>query len=505
MLQLMNVIDSEIFNAQYEVYINGSKADCIKARVSAMPYNTVWPGYQRPMEQTELTSIVSFAGDEETVISVRPLKVRVDETTDIQIRPLSKQIQYHVENGRIVFALKEHGSYSLELNGFHEVLTIMFNPIRDFLAEAEKCRQEQGTLLYYPEGIHHIGKVELESHTTVVIDSGAVLYGSFNATCAEDIKICGYGILDGSMEERQTESNVVLHDYYSIIPTAKEEIQRRYKEQKVLDGCLRFFRCHNISVEGVILRDSSNWCFSVSGSDNVLIDNIKLVGMWRYNSDGIDVVNCSNIVIRKSFLRNFDDCIVIKGITGWENRNNENILVENCVLWCDWGRNLEIGAETCAPEYRNIIMKDCDLIHGSTVFMDIQHHNEAEIHHVIFENINAEYTKYQLPDTYQADMQKPFHAEQNTKHPVLMGIFMMNTDYFSKKNLHGSAHDIVFKNINVYKDEEVLMPESCFSGFEGHRVSDITIDGLYVNSKKINTMEEGRIYINEFTDNVNIL
>lgn len=473
MLQTMNVMDSEIFNEQYEVCLNGNKVDCIKARVSAMPYNTLWPGHQRPIEQTELTSVVSFAGNKELVISVKPLKVKPDETTDIQIRPLSKQINYQVEDGRIVFVLKEHGSYSLELNGFHEALTIIYNPVKNFLEQAEKCRQEHGTLLYYPEGIHHIGKVELESHTTVVIDSGAILYGAFSATCAEDIKICGYGVIDGSMEERKTGDSAILHDYYSLLPQCKEGIKSCCEEQKILDGC-----------------------------DNLFIDNIKQIGMWRYNSDGIDIVNSTNVVIRNSFLRNFDDCIVIKGITGWEDRNNENILVENCVLWCDWGRSLELGAETCAPEYRNIIMKNCDLIHGSTVLMDIQHHNEAEIHHVIFENINAEYTKYQLPDTYQWDMQKPFHAEANTKHPVLMGIFMMNTDYFSKRNLHGCAHDIVFKNVKVYKDEEVLMPESCFNGFEGHRVSDVTIDGLYVNGKKIDNMEEGRIFINEFTDNV---
>lgn len=65
------------------------------------------------------------------------------------------------------------------------------------------------------------------------------------------------------------------------------------------------------------------------------------------------------------------------------NKLNENILVERCVIWCDWGRALEIGAETNAPEYRNIIFRDCDIIHGSSVMMDIQHHNRAEIHHIL--------------------------------------------------------------------------------------------------------------------------
>ena len=505
MLQFFHTIDTEIFNAQYEVTIAGKHVDCMKARVSAMPYNTIWPGCQRPVEQTELISMVSFAGDEDVVVSVKSNKIQIDETTDIKIRPLSKQVNYEVDDNRIVFVLKENGAYTVELNGFHEVLTIFYNPVKDFLIEAEKDVNENRKLLYYPEGIHHIGTVELESHTTVVVDSGAVLYGAFTAICAEDIKICGYGIIDGSLEDRKTEEGFILHDFDQLLPYEKDELKSYYNRNEILNGCIRFYRCKNISVESIILRDSTFWSFMAAGCDNLQIDNVKTIGMWKYNADGIDVVNCSRVTIRNCFLRNFDDCIVIKGIAGWEDRNNENILVENCVVWCDWGRSLEYGAETNAPEYRNIVMRNCDLIHNSTVLMDIQHNNEAEIHHCLFENINAEYSKYQLPDIYQEDMEKPYTGVPNTEQPLLMGIFVYDEIAHSKKNLHGCVHDIIFRNINVYKDEEVSMPESKFMGFEGHRVSNVVIDGLYVNGKKVDSMEEANIFVNEFTDNINLL
>lgn len=499
------IVDEEIFDEQYEVTINGKIVHSIKARVSAMPYNTMWPGYQRPLNQTELTSIISFASDEEVFVCVKPNTVVLDETTDIRIRPLSKKISYEVVNGKICFALKETGAYTVELNGFHEVLTIIFDPIRNWLEQAKKERQNNGKILYYAQGIHEIGTIELESHTTVVIDSGAVLYGSFTAICAEDIKICGYGIIDGGKEERTEDTGGVLYDYEAFIPSGRDEIRNCCNEQAMLSGCMRFYRCSNISLEGVMLRDSAFWSFCAMGCDNLLIDNVKSIGMWKYNTDGIDVCNSSNVVIRNCFLRNFDDCIVVKGICGWEDRNNENILVENCVIWCDWGRSLELGAETNAPEYRNIIMRNCDLIHGSTVLMDIQHHNNAEIHHCSFENINAEYSKYQLPDTYQADMEEDFQEEANTKHPVLMGIYMMNTNCFSMRKLHGCVHDITFRNITVYKDDEVTKPESCFYGFDGHRVSNVVIENLCLNGEKVVTLEEGNIFINEYTDRIRLV
>lgn len=79
-----------------------------------MPYNTIWPGCQRPIGQTELTSVVSFAGDEEVTVTVRPKHIKIDETTDIVIRPLSKKVNYKLESDQISFCLKENGFYTIQ-------------------------------------------------------------------------------------------------------------------------------------------------------------------------------------------------------------------------------------------------------------------------------------------------------------------------------------------------------------------------------------------------------
>ena len=70
----------------------------------------------------------------------------------------------------------------------------------------------------------------------------------------------------------------------------------------------------NAFISGIILRDPHEWTVVPRNCDSITIDNIKLIGLWRYNSDGIDLVNSKNITIRNTFVRSFDDNIVIKGL-----------------------------------------------------------------------------------------------------------------------------------------------------------------------------------------------
>ena len=109
-------------------------------------------------------------------------------------------------------------------------------------------------------------------------------------------------------------------------------------------------------IEGITLKDSMFWSLIVRNHcENIVIDNIKIIGQWRYNSDGIDICSSKNVTVKNSFVRSFDDCFVARApYLKDETEDVENITVENCVMWCDWGKSLEIwcGNKPCA--IRNI-------------------------------------------------------------------------------------------------------------------------------------------------------
>ena len=494
MLILTHPGNNDIYNP-YKVKVNGISADTYRSRVSAIPYNTAWPGHQRPLDQTELCPVLSFSSDQ---------KVKIDVTytytpSEVIVRPISKGVKADICNNKVSFELSESGSYTLEADGFHGALHIFFDEISDF----EEYAKGKSTVIRYGAGVHNIGKKELFSDTTVIIDRDATIYGSFISVGCENVSVCGYGIIDGSLEERDDDSSLLPLDYYTPISYDKQDIFDLIEKNHVLDGIVRFYRCKNINVDGITMRDSSTFGLICASCENIQINNVKAIGMWKYNSDGIDLFNCKDAVIKSCFLRCFDDCIVLKGICGWDLVGIENILVENCVTWCDWGRNLEIGAETNAPYYKNIVFRNCDCIHASTIFCDIHHHNRAHISDVLFENIRCEYTKHQLSDTYQHNMDEPFVKAYPIRHPLLLTAAIYDMGLFSKDGLHGDISDVTFRDIKVFTDsDDILYPIVVMTGLdEIHKIDNILIDTISRNGKKL---EKNDIdwHINEYAHNV---
>ena len=495
MLIIHNAPSGEAKYCGYDVRINGVTALPSLCRVSAVPYNTEWPGHQRPLDQTEETGFLSFECDGEVNISI----TYSTPPSEITVRPLSRGVKAKIDGSIASFTLSELGAYTVEADGYHHALHIFLNPIKSFESYTDGAK----TVLRYGAGIHRIGRVELPSDTAVIIDSGAYIYGSFCAVCAHNISICGYGVIDGSCEARDNESSLLPLDYYATIPHDRGEILDLIRRRHSLDGILRFYNCENIHVEGVIMRDSSTFAAIAARCKQVIFENVKAIGMWRYNSDGIDLFNCRDCVISHSFMRNFDDCIVLKGICGWDNENMENILVTDCVTWCDWGRNLEIGAETNADSFKNITFKNCDCIHGSSIFLDIHHHNRAHISDVIYENINIEYTRHQLSDVYQSDMSLPYPHGYKISHPLLIGIPIYASGLFSKDGKHGDVKHISFKNINIISDIP-LRPVIMIRGLDTeHTVSDVTLSGLTLNGTPLRTSDID-LAVNDFAESIKL-
>jgi hypothetical protein len=482
MYRIVPLPSGEPASALYSVRINGEPVGCNICRVSAMPFDVVWPGHQRPLDQTEEAAFLSVLSDEAITVEVcRSATVgAIRPDSDVTVRPLRHGIKAEIYNGTARFTLPGPGQYSVEIDGIHAPLTIFVDPPTDF------GPKEGPGITYYGPGVHDVGEIRLRSNETVYIDEGAVVYGGIIAEDAVNIRLVGYGILDNSRSVRAENAAYVEPKKYPL-------------------GNMKLYRCVNAEIRGVVLRDSGVWTATMFHCDNVRFDRCKAIGMWRYNSDGFDFVNSANCTVTNCYLRNYDDVIVLKGLKGWDTRNVENILVKNCVTWCDWGRNLEIGAETCADEYRNILFEDCDCIHGAHILLDIQNGDRAFVHDLTFDNIRCEYSKYQTQPIYQSSEDMRYAPDTSKPYlPLLMKAHLYR-GVWSKDMLFGRNRNITFRNIQILADEGLSMPPSEFSGAdETHLTEDIRIENLTFNGKAVGSLADANISTGGFTRNITV-
>ena len=460
-----------------QVLLNGEKANLWFCRVSAMPYNTVWPGMQRPMDQTEIASFLSFEMDEPVTFTV----TAENAPEDVVVRPLSKGIVPRVSGKEITFTLTRCGQYTLELDGWHRALHIFANPVSDFGVDKTDPK-----VRYFAPGVHDMGDIELSDGETLFVDGGAVVYGSVTAIGKKNIRIVGYGVIDGSREERTNDTFLITwgrkqtDDYRN-----EDELRRHLQEMQVLKGCVHLYSCTDSELCGVIARDSSTFAYILANCENCDCNWLKTIGMWRYNSDGIDLFNSRYIRIANGFFRDFDDCIVIKGIEGWDHVNQHHISVTGCTVWCDWGRGLELGAETNADEYYDILWDDCDLIHGSHIHIDLQNTSRAWIHDMLVRNIRCEYSKYDVPPVYQYDMQAPYPGEGEHYVPVLIASPICDGPY-SLDHILGRTSRVRFEDIQILDDGTGEMPGCEFIGVdEVHCNKEIVIENVTRNGRRL--------------------
>ena len=475
MLSQEKTSEDKAISTAYRVFCSGREIPAKFCRVSSVPYNTSWPGRQRPLDQTEEAAFVNLVCDGRTCLDVKVesgfLKEAYERTNDIAVRPLSSGASAEVTGDFCVrMTIPGPGYYTLEIGGFKRCLHVFADG-----PETEQYKKDAEKATYrFENGVFDVGVVRLSDGESVYVGDNAVVYATVVAENARNVRIFGRGVIDNSKVKR-------------------------------LDGsCLKYgtvhiTNCENVAVEGVTFRDSSTWTATVIQSGNVTFRNVKLIGMWRYNSDGIDIVNSRNCVIENSFLRNFDDAVVLKGLKGYDTRNVENVYVSGCVIWCDWGRALEIGAETCADEYRNIIFENCDIIHGDCILMDLQNGDRASVHGVTFKNIRCEYTKYQQTPVYQSDMDAPYPPQDRLFVPVLFKAHLY-CGLWSDDMLFGENRDVLLEDVEIIGDKEVPVPEIVLEGADAeHRTYNVKIKNLRMNGRKL-SKEEVNVKLGEFAD-----
>jgi polygalacturonase len=295
--------------------------------------------------------------------------------TSVKILPTSAAIKTRIGSHSISFTIAKPQNLTIEIND--EVvrsLHLFANPL-----EKDTPNPNDPNVIFYGPGIHKVSHLLIGANKTVYIAGGAIVEAIIDAN-----------------EKFTVNANDSLKNYGS--PTF--ELTGRnitFRGRGILDASLcptharnllMVRKCYNVKIEGIILRDASTWNMPIRQSDSVVVDNVKILG-YRANSDGIDICNSRDVLVKNCFIRTNDDLIVVKADKG--QGPSQNIIVKNNTLWSPVAHALSIGAEIREP-VDDVLFIDCDIIHdqGREWSMRVYQCDSATVSNIHFENIRVE-------------------------------------------------------------------------------------------------------------------
>lgn len=419
--------------------------------------------YNCPVNNTH-----SWVGEKEMTLDDIPMsyfdfegkanvKIQLDKEKSLKnvvIRPLSAGIKPSVEGNTISFTVSSPGQYSIEYNeGVKNAVLLFANPL-----EKEQPDKNDKNVLYLGPGVWDLGTLTLEDNQTLYVAGGAVVYGSAYSGNTKNVSVKGRGIIDGSK----------YPGWLTPGATAKVPVN--------------FETVENPTVDGVILMNPNAWTINGLSCTNGKINNVKIISS-RQNGDGITLQSCNNFDIRNSFVRSWDDSIVVKNYQG----NSNNINFANMVIWSDLAQSCEIGYETnkgSRPDsvISNISYDNITILHNfHKPVISIHNSDNATVRDIQYNNIVVEDASMGQGD-----------AGANRQ---LIDFTIMQSGWSTTPD-RGHIKNVTLSNIKVLDGKST---DSRMVGFDAeHKIENVTISGLEILGKKVKSTKEAGLSKNSF-------
>ncbi len=247
------------------------------------------------------------------------------------IRPESYNISKRMNGDTLVVSLDKPRNISIEPDVRNGPLLIFGNPI-----EQDIPSKGDPGVIYYGPGIHQPDQIKVGDNQTLYIAGGAIIKAPVLLT-GNNATIRGRGIIDGS-------------------PWGWRKGPTHY--------FVNLVGARNVRVRDIIIASSFEYTLVPDNCDSVTISNVKICGSKCQNDDGIQVWNCSDVLIEDCFIRTDDDCLCLYG-KNW-SLPMQRATIERCVLWCDRADIIRVGwwPSVTGIACDQSIMRDCDVIHS---------------------------------------------------------------------------------------------------------------------------------------------
>lgn len=256
-----------------------------------------------------------------------------------------------------------------------------------------------GRIIFTP-GKFVTGTIYLKSGVSLHLEAGATLLGSINpwdyvkdptvgwnamifAIRQENIGITGKGTVDGRGFITANQMVEYIHRGLFEDPMKLDRPNETNRPENIY-----FRECNNVTVTGITLKDPASWNQTYDQCHNVLVDGITVDSKSYWNNDGIDIVDCEDVVIRNCFIDAADDVFCFKSHS--HDHMCNNVLLENCV-----GRSSANGVKfgtVSKGGFKNFIIRNItiyDTYRSAITFAAV---DGAEIENIVVDGLRSYHT-----------------------------------------------------------------------------------------------------------------
>lgn len=233
--------------------------------------------------------------------------------------------------------------------------------------------KQGGGHLVVPQGLYLTGPIVLKDCMDLHLERGAMILltpdkslhldkngkvrPGISASKRHDVSISGEGIIDGNGAwwrpvKRTKVSDVEWKTFQRMGGSVTEDGSLWYPDTREMERArthlVRFTDCERVSVTGVTIQNAPKFHLVPSNCEDVTIEGVTVRCPWNaQNGDGIDIMQCRNVVIRYCTVDVGDDGICMKGGAGKAALKNgpcKDILIEYNTVYHAHG-GFVIGSE----------------------------------------------------------------------------------------------------------------------------------------------------------------
>ncbi|WEK19970.1 MAG: glycosyl hydrolase family 28 protein [Candidatus Pedobacter colombiensis] len=207
----------------------------------------------------------------------------------------------------------------------------------------DECSKNGGGIVIVPSGKYLSGTVYLKSNVELHLNRNAMISGSLlkadytarslvMCDAVENVSITGEGMINGNGEN---------------------EVFQESNKDRVRPHVLWLRNSKNVTVKDVTLKNAAFWAFRILGSEEVIVNGVRIYNHGATNNDGLDI-DGKNIVVSNCIIDSEDDALCFKSD---RELPCENVVVSNCVIASDCNP-IKMGTAATGG-FKNIAISNC--------------------------------------------------------------------------------------------------------------------------------------------------